>query len=45
MTFQCFVGIKRSYTHAQVRPYFSQLLQKLALMILGLKIIIHSAER
>ena len=44
MTFQNFVGIKQGYTHTQVRLHFSQLLQKLAPMILGLKITIHSAE-
>ena len=44
MTFQCFTEIKPCYTHILVRPYFSQLLQKLALIILGLKLAIYSAE-
>ena len=44
MTFQCSPEIKPCYTHTQLRPYFSQLLQKLSFIILGLKIAIYSAE-
>ena len=45
MTFQCFTEKKPCYTHMQVRPYFSQLLQKLPFIILSHKITIDSAEK
>ena len=45
MTFQCFTEKHPCYTHMQVRPYFSQLLQKLPFIILSHKITIDSVEK